>query len=223
MSEQATSIERLGLRITERREALNLTRAELAGRAGMSVEYLTFLEEQPGMPIREAVVRLAEALGAGVADLLGDLTQTPAGVGPAAPHSTLIPLSEAECLRLLEPGGVGRIAFEGRFGPTVLPVNFRMADGEIVFRTATGGTTDEDLRTGVVGLEYKVAFEVDRIEELTSGGWSVLVQGSLHHVTEEEERAMAAATGVEPWAGGVRQQYLKVRPSRLSGRRIQPG
>ena len=32
------------------------------------------------------------------------------------------PLDEAECLRLISAGGVGRIGYSGRYGPTVLPV-----------------------------------------------------------------------------------------------------
>ncbi|WP_043630235.1 helix-turn-helix domain-containing protein [Nonomuraea candida] len=223
MSQQVTTIERLGRRIAQRRETLGLTQEELARRSGVEAGYLACLEGGPGLPVRDALARLAEALETTVEGLLGEVAETPSGAGPASPHPDLVALDEAECRHLLEPGGVGRIAFVGRYGPTVLPVNFRMSEGAIVFRTEPGGSTDEDLRTGMQDVEYKVAFEVDRIEELTRGGWSVLAQGSLHHVTEEDERASAAATGVEPWVGGQREQYLKIVPTRLTGRRIKPG
>jgi Pyridoxamine 5'-phosphate oxidase len=55
-------------------------------------------------------------------------------------------LVEAECLRLITPGGIGRLAYLGRYGPTVLPVNYRLYDGTIVFRTAQDSPADEDLR-----------------------------------------------------------------------------
>ncbi|MEW9551307.1 helix-turn-helix domain-containing protein [Nonomuraea sp. NPDC050783] len=223
MSQKVTTIERLGRRIAERRDALGLTREQLAERAGVDAGYVACLEGQAGPPVREALARLAGALGTTVAELLGADAGGPSGAGPASAHPELLVLDEKESLRLLEPGGVGRIAFEGRYGLTVLPVNYRLLDGAVVFRTATGGTTDEDLRTGVADVEYKVAFEVDRIEDLTRGGWSVLVQGSLHHVTAEDERGPAAATGVEPWVGGDRRQYLKIVPTRVTGRRIKPG
>jgi nitroimidazol reductase NimA-like FMN-containing flavoprotein (pyridoxamine 5'-phosphate oxidase superfamily) len=132
----------------------------------------------------------------------------------------LVELDEGECLRLLAPGGVGRLGFTGRFGLTVLPVNYRLLDGAVIFRTMAGGTTEQDLRTGVQGACYEVAFEVDHIEETARIGWSVLVRGSLHHITADDERAAAAATGVEPWAGGDRQQYLRIAPARITGRRI---
>jgi hypothetical protein len=33
-------------------------------------------------------------------------------------------LDEAECLKLISPGGIGRIAYSSRSGPAVLPVNY---------------------------------------------------------------------------------------------------
>ena len=70
-------------------------------------------------------------------------------------------LDEAECLRLIASGGVGRIGYSGRYGPTVMPVNYRIYEGTIVFRTAQDSATDEDLRTGIANAEFKVAFEID--------------------------------------------------------------
>ena len=91
-------------------------------------------------------------------------------------------LDEAACLRLIAPGGIGRLAYTGRYGLTVLPVNYALHQGTIVFRTAYDSPTDEDLRTGIADAEYKVAFEIDDIDLAAREGWSVLVQGSAHHV-----------------------------------------
>ena len=44
-------------------------------------------------------------------------------------------LDEAESVRLISAGGIGRIAYQSRFGPAVLPVNYQWHDGAIVFRT----------------------------------------------------------------------------------------
>lgn len=130
-------------------------------------------------------------------------------------------LDEAECLRLITPGGIGRIAFSGRYGPTVFPVNYRLYEGTIVFRTAQDSPTDEDLRTGIAKAEYKVAFEIDDFDSATRVGWSVLVQGSAHHVESDAERASVSKAGVEPWPGGDRELFLRVIPSRITGRRIR--
>jgi nitroimidazol reductase NimA-like FMN-containing flavoprotein (pyridoxamine 5'-phosphate oxidase superfamily) len=139
--------------------------------------------------------------------------------GPGEP-AVLEELDEAECLRLISPGGVGRLAFTGRFGPTVLPVNYQLHQGTVVFRTAQDSPTDEDLRTGIAHAEYKVAFEIDDFSPASKEGWSVLIQGALHHVDSDVERASVLEAGVEPWAGGARDLFLRVIPSRITGRRI---
>lgn len=130
-------------------------------------------------------------------------------------------LDDAECLALISPGGVGRLVYTGRYGPTVLPVNYKMFQGSVVFRTAHDSTTDEDLRTGIANAEYRVAFEVDHLDGASREGWSVLVQGAAHHVESEDERAEVGQAGVEPWAPGQRDLFMRITPSRLTGRRIR--
>lgn len=137
-------------------------------------------------------------------------------------RSRLERLDRDECLELIAPGGVGRVAFDGPTGPVILPVNYILDAGTILFRTALGGSIDTDLRSGVEGAEIKVAFEVDRIDEVNREGWSVLVRGGAHHVTGEEERAAAAAAGLETWAG-EREQYIRIAPVEVTGRRISRG
>jgi hypothetical protein len=90
-----------------------------------------------------------------------------------------------------------------------------------VFRTAEHGPLDEDLRTGITGADYKVAFEIDEIDAAARRGWSVLVQGPAHHVTGAEQDAVRRA-GVEPWAPGDRELFVRIVPSRVTGRRVGP-
>jgi nitroimidazol reductase NimA-like FMN-containing flavoprotein (pyridoxamine 5'-phosphate oxidase superfamily) len=130
-------------------------------------------------------------------------------------------LDEAECLRLISPGGIGRIAFVGRFDLAVLPVNYRLVDGAILFRTAQDSITGEDLRTGIAHAEYRVAFEIDRFDETAREGWSVLIQGPAHHVDSDLEQAAALAAGVEPWPSGEKDHFVRVTPVRVTGRRIR--
>jgi nitroimidazol reductase NimA-like FMN-containing flavoprotein (pyridoxamine 5'-phosphate oxidase superfamily) len=130
-------------------------------------------------------------------------------------------LDEAECLRLIAAGGIGRLVYAGRFDLTVLPVNYKVHGGAILFRTAQGGATDEDLHTGIAHAEYRVAFEVDDFDRDAREGWSVLVQGPAHHLDSEEERTDAEAAGVEPWPGGQREHFIRITPARITGRRIR--
>jgi nitroimidazol reductase NimA-like FMN-containing flavoprotein (pyridoxamine 5'-phosphate oxidase superfamily) len=130
-------------------------------------------------------------------------------------------LDENECLRLIGPGGIGRIAYVGRFGPAVLPVNYKLRGGAIVFRTAEHGPLDEDLRTGIADADYKVAFEIDDIDLAARRGWSVLVQGPAHHLRGAELGVVYDA-GIEPWAPGDRELFVQIIPSRITGRRVAP-
>jgi nitroimidazol reductase NimA-like FMN-containing flavoprotein (pyridoxamine 5'-phosphate oxidase superfamily) len=133
-------------------------------------------------------------------------------------------LDTAECLRLVAGQEIGRVAYNGRFGPMVLPVNYRLFEDSIVFRTAQGSTMDQDLTTGIADAEYLIAFEIDHLDPDRREGWTVLIHGSAHHVTNEDERSSVAQAGVTPWVGGVRDLYMRIRPTHIAGRRItHPG
>jgi nitroimidazol reductase NimA-like FMN-containing flavoprotein (pyridoxamine 5'-phosphate oxidase superfamily) len=155
---------------------------------------------------------------------IGSAHGSPAHGGPGdrpPGQPALEMLNAAECLRLVSPGGLGRLAYSGRYGLTVLPVNYKLHDGDIVFRTTQDSPTDKDLRTGIGGAQYKVAFEVDDFDPAVREGWSVLIQGSAYHVDSESERAALMETGVEPWAGGDRQLFMRIAPTRITGRRVR--
>jgi nitroimidazol reductase NimA-like FMN-containing flavoprotein (pyridoxamine 5'-phosphate oxidase superfamily) len=143
--------------------------------------------------------------------------QDPVTSTPEAPEV----LSEAESLVLVSSVGFGRLAYSGRYGLTVMPVNYKLHEGSILFRTAHNSPTDEDLRTGMPGAEYQVAFEVDHIDTDTREGWSVLIQGDAHHVDTEAERTSVLAAGLESWAGGEREHFLRIFPVRITGRRLR--
>jgi len=137
------------------------------------------------------------------------------------PDRVIEELDEDTCLQLISQEGIGRIAYAGRFGLVVLPVNYTLHDGAVVFRTAEHGPLDEDLRTGIEGAEYKVAFEIDDIDLAKRQGWSVLIQGPAHHVTGAERDA-AVRAGIQALAPGERELFVRIVPSRITGRRISP-
>ncbi|MCA2229221.1 helix-turn-helix domain-containing protein [Nonomuraea aurantiaca] len=203
-------------RISHHRVQLGLTLDQVAARADMSAGYVQYLEGHLGTPDANTIARLARALETTPQDLLGGNRDRPPGPSDVMHAPAPETLDPEECLRLIAPGGIGRVAFNGSQGPTVLPVNYRYHDGAVVFRTAHGGPMDQDLRTGLTGVEIKIGFEVDRIDEAQRAGWSVLVQGPAHHVPEDE----APGTDVEPWAGGDRHLYIRIVPCHVTGRRI---
>lgn len=208
-----------GRRIRHHRDLLGLTREQVAERAGMTAGNVQYYEDNADVPDTGTVNRLAAALETSAQDLMGGGRDRPPGPGPAMAHPVVEALDPEECLRLIAPGGVGRVAFSGPEGPTVLPVNYVLHEGAVVFRTAVGGPLDQDLRTGLEGVEIKIGFEVDRLDETMRQGWSVLLQGAAHHVPQDRADEVAGLH-LTPWAGGDRPVYVRVVPRRITGRRI---
>ncbi|GHC44109.1 hypothetical protein GCM10010507_18780 [Streptomyces cinnamoneus] len=207
----------LGRRVAGRRQELGLTRDDVAGRARMDPGYLEYVESQAGAVSLEALTGLADALGLTVSDLLGAGTERPPGKGPLARGPVLEQLPPAECEEKLAAGGVGRVVFSTPAGPEAVPVNFRLVDDAIVFRTTAGGTL-----AGAVGSD--VAFEVDRIDDARSEGWSILARGVAQPVVDpEEQRRLRDTADPHPWAGGGRDTWVRIPLGTVTGRRIRSG
>jgi nitroimidazol reductase NimA-like FMN-containing flavoprotein (pyridoxamine 5'-phosphate oxidase superfamily) len=109
---------------------------------------------------------------------------------------------------------VGRVGFAAADGIMMLPVNFAVAGKTIVFRTAPDTLL-------AVYANGQLSFEADHIDEALRTGWSVLVSGRAHVVTGEREvRRLEVRTRLEPWAAGPRDVYVRITPTRISGRRL---
>jgi nitroimidazol reductase NimA-like FMN-containing flavoprotein (pyridoxamine 5'-phosphate oxidase superfamily) len=205
----------LSRRIARRRTELGLSTVQVASRAKISLRYLEYLESFPSLPDALILRQLAAALRTTPAALLGAGAEAPPGHVRLPGRRAVTKLFPGECRRLLEPGGVGRIAFSTAAGPVVLPVNFVCLGGTIVLRTAAGT---------VIGAhgDDTVAFEVDHVDEALGQGWSVLVRGQAHRVLQPGElRHVRETAVVVPWADGTRETYVRIVPSQISGRRIE--
>ena len=136
---------------------------------------------------------------------------------PAGNEGALRTLSPAECLDLLEPGGIGRVGFTSADGIMMLPVNFAVTGKTVIFRTAPDTLL-------ALYANAQVSFEVDQLDEALQEGWSVLLHGHAHKITDEREvKHLEDGTHLEPWAAGARDVYVRITPTRISGRRIEPG
>ena len=204
-----------GRRVAARRQELGLTRDEVAARAGAAAGYLRYVEEHPTLPDVALLLRVAGALETTVTALCGGDADLPPGIGEAAYHPELVELDEAQCRTRLSTHGVGRVSVSTAAGPAIIPVNYSVIDEAVVFRTAPGSAP-----AAVSGT--KVAFEVDRIDEALSQGWSVLVVGTAQQVTDAETVGrLVAEAHSKPWAGGGRELWIRIEPERITGRLIQ--
>jgi transcriptional regulator with XRE-family HTH domain len=206
----------LGRRVTQRRRELGLSPEDVASRAGMDPSYFQALESSPSPQLsRSGLFRLATALETTVDAITGSGIEAPPGRRDPTGRPVLEALDRAECAALISPGGVGRVVFcEGR-GPVALPVNFRMLDGDVVFRTALNLALNSALGRG------PISFEVDHIDEALFEGWSVLFSGRGHVVVDATELRRVRELGVAPWAGGERDVHVRIVSTGLTGRRLR--
>jgi nitroimidazol reductase NimA-like FMN-containing flavoprotein (pyridoxamine 5'-phosphate oxidase superfamily) len=97
-------------------------------------------------------------------------------------------------------------------------VNYTVRNRSLVFRTAV----QSRLADAMNGLE--AAFEVDEIDERLHSGWSVLVVGVAQWVTDTEDLSELwwDQHQPEPWAEGERNVFVRILPTRITGRRLAP-
>lgn len=120
-----------------------------------------------------------------------------------------------ECRQLLAGDDVGRLVLVDGGTPSVFPVNYALDGEAVVFRTAPGTKLAH-------ALSGPAAFEIDEFDRAAHTGWSVIVTGHLEEVTAFDAETFDRVTRlpVEPWSGGDKPHWLRLVPSRISGRRI---
>jgi nitroimidazol reductase NimA-like FMN-containing flavoprotein (pyridoxamine 5'-phosphate oxidase superfamily) len=123
-------------------------------------------------------------------------------------------LSEAECKQLLTEHTAGRVGFMAPDGPQILPVTYQYRNGSVIFRTSPAGPLSGLIR------RTSVAFEIDDIDEERHSGWSVLVLGFAEAMPHDYLLTSAWETGPVPWADGIRNLFIEIKPRKISGRSV---
>lgn len=126
-----------------------------------------------------------------------------------------VELNRQHCEELLAGGVIGRVGYTTPDGPRILPVNYSVVDGAIVFRTAPYNELATHAR------DAPVAFEIDHFDHDRKQGWSVLATGPCEAVEDPAEVEHIRATWApRPWAGGLRPLHMRLRWTELTGRRV---
>ena len=123
-------------------------------------------------------------------------------------------LTREECLDALGSRRIGRVAVTDRAMPVILPVNYALLDGDVVFATETGTKLDAAVVRSIV------AFEVDQVDEQERTGWSVCVTGVAEEVVQDDQVERARGLDLQPMVPLPRKRYVRIRSDLISGRRI---
>jgi uncharacterized protein len=126
----------------------------------------------------------------------------------------LTTLTREECLELLRGAVVGRIGYVADGMAIILPVNFALFDGDIVFCTAQGS------KLSWLSLRERVAFEADESRPADHEGWSVLIQGVAREVTHPHELAVLRRGHLRSWFRSPHEHWVRISIEAISGRAL---
>lgn len=124
-------------------------------------------------------------------------------------------MTEQDCWHQLSAMTLGRLATSIDAKPDIFPVNFVVRRRTILIRTAEGS------KLAAISTNPWVAFEVDDHE--FERGWSVVVHGHAELLEYGADIALAEKAQVLPWTASAKPRFIRIEPTRISGRRFAFG
>jgi uncharacterized protein len=130
-------------------------------------------------------------------------------------NAPVLVLDEEQSWRLLENTRHGRIVLSAAGESDIFPVNYRAHDGVLLMRTAPGTKLAE------ITINANVLFEADGI--FSEEAWSVVVKGTARLLTTDQEIADAETLNLKSWVPTLKDFYVEIKPSLISGRHFNLG
>lgn len=121
-------------------------------------------------------------------------------------------LTAEECWEMLRGEEFGRLAYLLVDEVHITPINYAVADGSLLFRTAEGNK----LLAVVMGSD--VALEIDRYGE--DSARSVVVRGTARLLPEDEAHR-ADNVPLRPWVPTLKYNVVEIVPKVVSGRAFE--
>lgn len=146
----------------------------------------------------------------------------PAEAPRSAPQPRVLPIdpsgqsgdtwTRVQSLELLRQTAAGRLIHTEGAMPAVTPTCFVLdTDGAVVVPLPADSGLATSLEDVVVG------FQVDRLDEQTLQGWSVLVIGRSHLLTDPARLADLRQDGPQPWGHQPVGSYLRIESELVTG------
>ncbi len=131
--------------------------------------------------------------------------------------SELRTLERDECFERLRGSVTGRVAYVVDGMAVIVPVNFALVDADIVFCTSKGS------KLAWLGLRHRLAFQVDDTRPASREGWSVLIHGSAHEITDPNELDALRRGPLQPWVQPPDEHWVRIVVEAISGRALERG
>ncbi|MEX5234543.1 pyridoxamine 5'-phosphate oxidase family protein [Kocuria arenosa] len=123
-------------------------------------------------------------------------------------------LAPGDCWERLRADGVARLAVVVDGAPEIFPINYVVDRETIVFRSGLGTKVSGALE----GLA--VALEIDGQDRATTTAWSVIVKGGAESVRPGHALMEALQLPLFPWQEGMKDQFVRIAPTAVTGRRF---
>jgi uncharacterized protein len=127
----------------------------------------------------------------------------------------ILNLDDEQSWKLIEGTKHGRLVVTVAGEPDIFPVNYAVSGRTLYIRTAPGNKLAE------LTINSRVLFETDGI--LSDEAWSVVLRGTARVLEQSAEIAAAEELGLKSWVPTLKDFYVEIEPTSLSGRHFQFG
>jgi nitroimidazol reductase NimA-like FMN-containing flavoprotein (pyridoxamine 5'-phosphate oxidase superfamily) len=127
----------------------------------------------------------------------------------------ILELDDEKSWELLEATKHGRIVVSVAGEPDIFPVNYVTSGRKLYLRTAPGN------KLAQLTINSRVLFEADGI--LSDEAWSVVLRGTARVLSTSAEIEAVEALGLKTWVPTLKDFYVEILPTSVSGRHFQFG
>lgn len=127
----------------------------------------------------------------------------------------MLELNDEQSWRLLEGTKHGRLVVSVAGEPDIFPVNYAASARKLYLRTAPGN------KLAQLTINSAVLFETDGI--LSEEAWSVVLRGKARVLSNSAELAAVEELGLKTWVPTLKDFYVEIEPTSVSGRHFQFG
>jgi nitroimidazol reductase NimA-like FMN-containing flavoprotein (pyridoxamine 5'-phosphate oxidase superfamily) len=132
-----------------------------------------------------------------------------------ADANPVLELDEEQSWKLLEAAKHGRLVVSVAGEPDIFPVNYVTSGRKVYLRTAPGN------KLAQLTINSTVLFETDGV--LSDEAWSVVLRGTARVLSTSAELAAVEELGLKSWVPTLKDFYVEIEPSSVSGRHFQLG
>lgn len=127
-----------------------------------------------------------------------------------ADDNPILELDDEQSWKLLESTKHGRIVVSVAGEPDIFPVNYVTSGQKLYLRTAPGN------KLAQLTINSKVLFETDGI--LSDEAWSIVLRGTARVLSTSAELEAVEALGLKTWVPTLKDFYVEILPTSVSGR-----